>query len=132
MTVIEPLVEVENLTHTYRHAARAALDTVSLAIQPGQIAALVGHNGAGKTTMIRIMTGVLRPTAGSVRLAGRALYQDRVQTAAAKRLTGVVADNPPLYGRLTAREFVRFSARIYGLGRQPPSRASDLRPPRIC
>lgn len=119
MTVIEPLVEVENLTHTYRHAARPALDTVSLAIQPGQIAALVGHNGAGKTTMIRIMTGVLRPTAGSVRLARRALYQDRVQMAAAKRLTGVVADNPPLYGRLTAREFVRFSARIYGLADSP-------------
>lgn len=88
---------------------------MSLTLPAGQIAGLVGHNGAGKTTMLRILTGVLRPTAGVVRLAGHPLYRDRIETAAGKRLTGAVADVPPFYDRLTAREFVRFSAQMYGL-----------------
>jgi len=120
-----PVLVAEGVNHSYRHAVGPALVDLSLSIPPGQIAALVGHNGAGKTTLLRIMTGLLRPSgrpgasAGTVSICGRLLYQGgargREEMATAKRLTGAVADQPPLYDRLTGREFVRFSAQFYGI-----------------
>ncbi len=112
---VTPLVEVSGLTHAYRGAPGPALDGISLVVPPGGIVGLVGHNGAGKTTMLRILTFLLRPDAGVVCVAGHALYHDPAETAAAKRLVGAVSDVPLLYERLTGREFVRFIGQTYGL-----------------
>ncbi len=117
------VVDASNVTHAYRRAPHKALDDLSLSIPSGQIVALVGHNGAGKTTLLRILTGLLRPTRGTVRVAGHTLYlpgaAGRAETARAKALTGSMADNPILYDRLTAREFLRFVAGAYGVPRGP-------------
>jgi len=121
------MIAVDGVNHTYLHARTPALVDLSVTIPSGQIAALVGRNGAGKTTLLRIMTGLLRPTgrphtkAGTVAIAGHLLYQGgargREEMAAAKRMTGAVADQPPLYDRLTGREFIRFSAEFYSVAR---------------
>lgn len=118
-----PIVSVERLSHTYRHAPHPALSDLALTIHPGEIVALVGHNGAGKTTFLRVLTGLLRPIAGDISVAGHPLYREgargRAEMAAAKRLMGSVADTPTLYERLTGREFVRFLAGFYGIAEGP-------------
>ncbi len=123
---VTPLVEVSGLAHNYRGTPSPALDEVSLVVPAGQIVGLVGHNGAGKTTMLRILTFLLRPDAGAVRIAGHALYHDPKETAAAKRLVGAVSDIPLLYERLTGREFVRFIGQTYGLSSGLEDRVATL------
>jgi len=123
---VTPLVEVSGLAHNYRGTPSPALDEVSLVVPAGQIVGLVGHNGAGKTTMLRILTFLLRPNAGAVRVAGHALYHDPAETAAAKRLVGAVSDIPLLYERLTGREFVRFIGQTYGLSSGLEDRVATL------
>jgi len=123
---VTPLVEVSGLAHTYRDAPGPVLDRVSLVVPAGQIVGLVGHNGAGKTTMPRILTFLLRPNTGMVRIAGHALYHDPVETTAAKQLVGAVSDVPLLYERLTGREFVRFIGQTYGLSSGLEDRIATL------
>ena len=89
-----------------------AVDGVSLDVAPGEIHGFLGPNGAGKTTTIRIIAGLLKPTAGRVEIDGHDLAQD---PAAAKRALGFIPDRPFLYEKLTAAEFLRFHAGLYGL-----------------
>ncbi|MBN1418181.1 MAG: ABC transporter ATP-binding protein [Planctomycetes bacterium] len=76
------------------------------------IFAFLGPNGAGKTTTVKIMTGLVRPTAGEVRILGIPILGDAID---AKRRIGFVPDQPHLYERLTGREFLRWSAALYGV-----------------
>ncbi|WNZ06643.1 ABC transporter ATP-binding protein [Streptomyces sp. 11x1] len=97
-----------------RFGDRTAVDDVGLRIAPGETYGLLGPNGAGKTTTIRMVCGLLRPDAGTVRVAGRPMT-----TAAgpAKRLIGFVPQDVALYPDLSVRENLRFFGRLYGLRR---------------
>src|SRR5262245_6896503 len=86
-----------------------ALDGVSLHINQGEIFGLLGPNGAGKTTLISIISGLVTPDGGSVRLLGGPLRRDR------KHLYGIVPQDLAIYGELTARENLRFFGQLYGL-----------------
>jgi len=105
-----------------RFGERTAVDDVSLSIAPGETYGLLGPNGAGKTTTIRMACGLLRPDAGSVRVAGRP-----VTTAAgpAKRLIGFVPQDVALYPDLSVRENLRFFGRLYRLSRRALERRVD-------
>lgn len=70
------LLEIEGLTKRYRRAAKPALDGVDLALDGGQVYGLLGHNGAGKTTLVNDVVGLLRPDAGTVRIAGHDAVAD--------------------------------------------------------
>jgi ABC-2 type transport system ATP-binding protein len=99
---------------TKRFGSLVAVDNLSLEVPTGQVHAFLGPNGAGKTTTIRMCTGLLRPDAGTITVAGQDVVADGRE---ARRLLAYVPDEPYLYERLTGREFLEFTARIYGIGR---------------
>ena len=96
-----PLVETQHLVK--RYGDKPAVDDVSLGVRPGEIFGFLGPNGAGKTTTIRMIVGLLKPTSGTVRVAGFDVQADPIQ---AKAATGYVPDEPNLYAKLTARELL--------------------------
>jgi ABC-2 type transport system ATP-binding protein len=104
------MITVQNLVK--RYGSFTAVDGVSLEVEPGQIHGFLGPNGAGKTTTIRIIAGLLKPTAGVVAINGHDLQKD---PEAAKRSLGFIPDRPFLYEKLTAGEFLRFHAGLYGM-----------------
>lgn len=89
----------------------AAVQDLSLAVEPGGIFGFLGPNGAGKTTTIRLIVGLLRPTAGTVSVAGHDVQQEPLE---AKRALGYLAQSPLLYEKLTGREFLRFLGGLRG------------------
>lgn len=104
------MIAVENLVK--RYGTFTAVDGVSLAVAPGQIHGFLGPNGAGKTTSIRIIAGLLKPTAGRVMVNGHDLASE---PEAAKAALGFIPDRPFIYEKLTAAEFLRFHAGLYGM-----------------
>ena len=89
-----------------------AVDQVSLEARAGEIHGFLGPNGAGKTTTIRIIAGLLKPTAGRVVVNGHDLA---TEPEAAKASLGFIPDRPFIYEKLTAGEFLRFHAGLYGI-----------------
>ncbi len=104
------LVETDQLTK--RFGATVAVNNVSFAVKPGEIFGFLGPNGGGKTTTIKMLTGLARPTAGRARLCGFDIVRQPLQ---AKRIFGYVPDEPQLYPKLTAFEFLNFVGDIYGM-----------------
>ena len=103
-------IEVEGLTRDYN--GLRAVDDVSFSVSPGEVFGYLGPNGAGKTTTIRMLTGQLRPTAGSARVAGCDVVTGRDEL---KPQIGVVFEHQNLYERLSARDNLSFAARLYGV-----------------
>jgi sodium transport system ATP-binding protein len=110
------MIEASELTKTFRDQARGevrAVDAVSFRVEVGQIYGLLGANGAGKTTVLRMLATLLRPTSGRATVAGH----DVVTGASAVRAkVGFLAASTALYGRLTARETLAYFGRLNGLG----------------
>jgi ABC-2 type transport system ATP-binding protein len=104
-----PLVEVETVTK--RYGSLTAVDSVSFSVE-SEIFGLLGSNGAGKSTIIKMMVGLLRPDAGTVRVAGRNLAHEAIE---ARRAVGYLPEELELYERLTGREFLRFVSGLKGL-----------------
>jgi len=104
-------IEVRELTR--RFGAVEALKGVSFDVQPGEFVGLIGHNGAGKTTALRILTGQLPPTSGSVTVAG---IDVQAQPRLARAAMGYTPEQPELYEYLTAREMLEFVAEVRGGG----------------
>lgn len=104
------MIEIQNLTKRFDRVI--AVDNLSLTINKGEIFGFLGPNAAGKTTTIKIMTGLLRPTSGIVRIGGFDIQQDAI---VAKRLIGYVPEDPFVYDKLTGREFLRFIGGLFSL-----------------
>ena len=102
------MIEISHLTK--RFGDLAAVDDLSLKIEPGEIFALLGPNGAGKTTTVKVLTGLMRPTSGTVRVAGVDVVADPLS---AKRKMGLVPDEPFVYPKLTGAEFLHFVGDLY-------------------
>ena len=113
-------VEADALTR--RFGDTLALDGVSLTIAPGEAFGLLGANGAGKTTFIRCLTGVLLPSGGDVRVDGFSALSD---PGAVRERTGFVAENTRLYPELRVRGFLRFAAGARGLAGAARERAVE-------
>ncbi len=101
-----------------RYGPIVALDHVSFGVAEGEIFGLLGPNGAGKTTLLSILSGLLQPSGGEVRIAGRPL---RATDRELRRAVGMVPQELALYGELSARENLLFFGELYGL------RGADLR-----
>ncbi len=121
------MIHVRSLTKTYADLRRGplkALDAISFDARPGQIYGLLGPNGAGKTTALRILSTVLRPSAGSVSVAG---YDVLTQPSLVRRCIGFMSANTAVYDRMTAWEMVLFFGRLYGMKEEAlEARMDDL------
>jgi ABC-2 type transport system ATP-binding protein len=95
-----------------RYGAFTAVDGVSLDVEPGQIHGFLGPNGAGKTTTIRMIAGLLKPSAGTIVVNG---YDLEREPERAKASLGFIPDRPFIYEKLTAGEFLRFHGGLFGL-----------------
>jgi sodium transport system ATP-binding protein len=105
------MVHVDNLTKSF-HDSVLALDHISFEARPGEIFGLIGPNGAGKTTALRILSTVLRPTAGTATVAG---FDVVTQAAQVRRHIGFQSATTGIYDRMTAWESVEYFGRLNGL-----------------
>ncbi|MFH1724521.1 MAG: ABC transporter ATP-binding protein [Elusimicrobiota bacterium] len=103
---------IEILGLTKRFGDLTAVDDLRLEVPAGEIFGFLGPNGAGKTTTVRMLTGLLRPTAGTARICGFDIIR---QTLEAKRRLGLVPDEPFVYPKLTGAEFLRLTGDLYGV-----------------
>ena len=113
-----PMIELEGVTRVFGN--KRAVDRLDLRVHAGELFAFLGPNGAGKTTTIKMICGLLAPTAGRVRVGGR-----DAASREARQLLGYVPDQPYLYDKLTGREFLRFVVEMYGLDRARASARID-------
>lgn len=107
-----PAISVRDLRKVY--GEKAAVNGLSLEVPRGSFFGFLGPNGSGKTTTIRMLTGLAPPTAGTVQVLGLAMPEEAL---AVKRRIGVVPDESLLFDRLTGGEFLEFSGRMYSLPR---------------
>ncbi len=99
------MIEADRLTR--RYGDFTAVDEVSFRIEPGEVVGLLGHNGAGKTTIMRMLTGALEPSSGVVRVDGVALES---APGAVQRQLGYLPENVPLYPELTVVDYLAYVA----------------------
>jgi ABC-2 type transport system ATP-binding protein len=117
-----PAVEASGLTK--RFGALAAVDGLTLSLAPGEIFGLVGPDGAGKTTTLRLLTGVMRPTSGSVSVLGLDIARD---PEAVRHRIGYVPQSSSLYAELSVLENLQFHADLFGVPRAERDRkAAEL------
>jgi ABC-2 type transport system ATP-binding protein len=104
------MIEIKNLTKNF--GSFRAVDGLSLRVEPGEIFGFLGPNGAGKTTTVKILSGIMRPTSGSVSVAG---FDVGERPLDAKRAMAYIPDEPFVYPKLTGWEFLRFMGDIYAV-----------------
>jgi ABC-2 type transport system ATP-binding protein len=104
------MIEVAHLSK--RYGDLVAVHDVSFTAVPGQILGFLGPNGAGKTTTMRIITGFMPATSGTVRVEGFDVFE---QSAEVRRRIGYLPENPPLYNDMAVVPYLRFAARLKGV-----------------
>jgi len=112
------MIEFQQVYRAY--GEKVAVENLSLHIAAGELYALLGHNGAGKTTAIKMLVGLIRPGSGAVRVGG---YDLVTQTRQAAALVGYVPDQPFLYDKLSGREILNFVGRMYGMDNEQVAHA---------
>ena len=111
-------------TLTKRYGSFTAVDSLDLVVPRGELFGFLGPNGAGKTTTLRMIAGILRPTAGTVHIGG---VDVNVEPMKAKAMLGYIPDRPFIYDKLTGSEFLRFVAGLYSQeGKHIEHRGSEL------
>ncbi len=106
------MIEVANLSKRYGDIT--AVHNVSFTANPGETLGFLGPNGAGKTTTLRVITGFLPATAGTVRVCGHDVFEE---SAEVRRRIGYLPENPPLYNEMTVVPYLRFAAKLRGMSR---------------
>ncbi len=107
------MIEVVGLTKFYGETK--ALDDVTFDVRQGEILGFLGPNGAGKTTTMRILTGFLSPTAGTVKVGGYDVVEHSLEV---RRITGYLPETVPLYNEMRVVDYLGFMARIRGVPRK--------------
>ena len=106
------VLEIQNYTKSYGEGKIAA-DHVSFVVEAGDIFGFIGHNGAGKSTTIRAIVGVLDFSEGEIYIDGHSVKKDGVEC---KKITAYIPDNPDLYDNLTGIQYLNFVADVFGIG----------------
>src|SRR5215211_7346552 len=115
----QPVLELHGVRKTYGELV--AVDLLDLEVRPGECVVLIGHNGSGKTTTLRLVAGLLEPSEGRVTVAGGDLAQERSRAA-----LSFVPDTPLLYPDLTVREHLELVGLAHGVGDGLDGRIVDL------
>lgn len=118
------MIEIENLTR--RHGGLVAVDEVTFHVDRGEVVGLLGHNGAGKTTIMKMLTGFLEPTAGNIRVDNLEMGR---HTHAIQARIGYLPENCPVYPEMTVIDYLDYHATLHGLSddQRPPAIARALR-----
>ena len=103
------MIEIKNVSKSYDGKVKA-LNDISFKIDNGEIFAFIGHNGAGKTTMIKSLVGILDFDSGDILINGKSIKKEPIEC---KREMAYVPDNPDLYENLTGLDFINFICDIY-------------------
>ncbi|MFF9146825.1 ABC transporter ATP-binding protein [Streptomyces sp. NPDC014861] len=120
-----PAVQVEGVWK--RFDQQIAVHGIDLVLPAGKFIGLVGPNGAGKTTTLSMITGLLRPDSGRIRVAGHDVWDDPESVARVKARIGILPEGLRLFERLSGRELLAFSGRLRGLpGAEVDKRATQL------
>lgn len=115
------MINVENITRTYGDFT--AVDDVSFEISSGEIVGLLGHNGAGKTTIMKMMTGYLEPTSGTITIDGLDITADR---QGIQQKIGYLPENCPVYPEMTIINYLDYAAALHGVPENDrPARIAD-------
>jgi ABC-2 type transport system ATP-binding protein len=104
------MIKVENLAKNF--GAKRAVDGISFSVDKGEVLGFLGPNGAGKSTTMRMLTGFIPPSAGTVKVGGFDVVESPIE---AKRLIGYLPENAPAYTDMTVHGFLNFAAEIRGL-----------------
>jgi ABC-2 type transport system ATP-binding protein len=105
------MLEIKKFSKTYRGGVRA-VDRLTLHVEPGDLCAFIGHNGAGKSTTIKAIAGVLSFEEGEIAVGGHSV---REEPMACKKLLAYIPDNPDLYEHLTGIQYLNFIGDIFGI-----------------
>lgn len=108
------MLKIDHFSKIYPNGKRA-VDDLSLHIVPGEICGFIGHNGAGKSTTIKAVAGILDFDQGEITVGGVSVKQDPLKC---KQLIAYIPDNPDLYEHLTGRQYLNFVADIFTLSRR--------------
>jgi len=106
-------IRTENLTKIY--GTLTALDNLNVEVERGYIFGYLGPNGSGKTTTVRLLSGLLRPTSGTATLCGYDIVSDLKKV---KAVTGILPETPGLYTKLSAVEFLEFIGALYDVEKE--------------
>ncbi|HKK22884.1 MAG TPA: ATP-binding cassette domain-containing protein, partial [Pseudohaliea sp.] len=112
------MIDVQRLSR--RYGRTTAVDDVSFTISNQAIIGLLGHNGAGKTTMMKMLSGYLEPSAGTIRIGGHTLADDSI---AVQRSLGYLPENLPVYPDMLVADYLDYAATLKGIRRGDRSRA---------
>ena len=115
-----PVIVAESLTKLY--GSRLAVDQVSFDVKPNEVLGLLGPNGSGKSTILRILTGYLRPTSGTAKVAGYDVIENGLE---ARGQLGYVPEDVPLYTHMRVYEFLELMGRLRGLAETSLPREVD-------
>ena len=116
------MIEIRNLSK--RYGALTAVNDISFTVRPGEVLGFLGPNGAGKSTTMKMITGFLTPTSGSISVCGHDVENEPL---AAKAVMGYLPEGAPSYGEMTVRGFLEFIADVRGLtGDRRRSRLDDV------
>ena len=105
------MLEIKHYSKTYGEGKKAA-DDVSLSVESGDIYGFIGHNGAGKSTTIRAVVGVLDFTEGEIFIDGHSVKDEPMEC---KKVTAYIPDNPDIYENLTGIQYLNFVADVFGI-----------------
>ena len=105
------ILEIKNYSKSYSQGKKAA-DNISLTVESGDIYGFIGHNGAGKSTTIRGVVGVLEFEEGEIYIDGHSVKTEPLEC---KQLTAYIPDNPDLYENLTGIQYLNFVADVFGI-----------------
>jgi ABC-2 type transport system ATP-binding protein len=114
------MIKVQNLAKYF--GAKRAVDGVSFSVERGEVLGFLGPNGAGKSTSMRMITGFIPPTSGTVSVGGFDIIEQPIE---ARRLIGYLPENAPAYTDMTVKGFLKFAAEIRGLRGDALNRAVD-------
>ena len=107
-----PMLEIKGFSKSYGEG-KNAVDNVSLTVESGDIYGFIGHNGAGKSTTIRAIVGVLDFSEGEIFIDGHPVRKEPMEC---KKITAYIPDNPDLYENLTGIQYLDFIADVFGIG----------------
>jgi len=114
------MIQLENIFKRYNDTT--VVENLNMQIEAGEIVGIIGHNGAGKSTILKMTAGLVEPTSGNIRVMGRDIQKNSVKI---KQHIGFLPEESPLYEAMTAQQYLLFFSELYRMPRQKAQKRID-------